>query len=110
MCGRWCRTSIGQHAIKSAAPRFLNKKMLTIDPTGMCSHLQKKLFDAEGAYHPIWTAMQNDPELTAAVRQRQLHIYRNSKKILVLAGKSAPKIIRDDKICQLLPKIQTIRQ
>jgi hypothetical protein len=46
--------------------------------------------------------MQADPELTAVVRSRQLHIYRNGKKALVLAGKSAPKIIREDSICELL--------
>ena len=46
--------------------------------------------------------MQNDSELTAVVRSRQLHIYRNGKKVLVLAGKSAPKIIREDSICELL--------
>ena len=40
--------------------------------------------------------------LTTVVRLRQLHIYRNGKKILVLAGKSAPKIIREDKICEML--------
>jgi len=45
--------------------------------------------------------MQDGPELTAVVRSRQLHIYRNGKKILVLAGKSAPKIIREDPICEL---------
>ena len=50
----------------------------------------------------IWKAMQNDGELTAVVRSRQLHIYRNTKKILVLAGKAAPKIIRDDKICEMI--------
>ena len=44
--------------------------------------------------------------LTAVVRSRQLHIYRNGKKVLVLAGKSAPKIIREDKICNLLTKQQ----
>ena len=38
----------------------------------------------------------------AVVRSRQLHIYRNGKKVLVLAGKSAPKIIREDPICDLL--------
>ena len=43
--------------------------------------------------------MQDDPELTAVVRSRQLHIYRNGKKVLVLAGKAAPKIIREDRIC-----------
>ena len=75
---------------------------MTIDTTNMCSHLQKKLFDEAGIYHPIWQAMQDDPELTAIVRSRQLHIYRNGKKVLVLAGKSAPKVIREDKIRDLL--------
>ena len=76
--------------------------MLTIDTTNMCSHLQKKLFDEDGVYHHLWEAVQNDLELTAVVRSRQLHIYRNGKKMLVLAGKSAPKIIREDKICEML--------
>ena len=47
---------------------------MTIDTTNLCSHLQKKLFEPEGVYYPIWQAMQNDEELTAAVRSRQLHI------------------------------------
>ena len=76
--------------------------MLTIDTTNMCSHLQKKLFDEDGIYHPLWTAMQDDNELTAVVRSRQIHIYRNGKKVLVLAGKSAPKMIREDPICELI--------
>ena len=76
---------------------------MTIDTTNMCSHLQKKLFEEDGIYHPLWIAMQDDPELTAVVRFRQLHIYRNDKKVLVLAGKSAPKIIREDRIYELLP-------
>ena len=87
---------------------------MTIDTTNLCSHLQRKLFDVDGIYHPLWIAMQDDPELTAVVRSRQLHIYRrsatketlglskNGKKILVLAGKSAPKIIREDPICELV--------
>ena len=79
-----------------------NINKMTIDTTNMCSHLQKKLFDEDGVYHHLWKAMQDDPELTAIVRSRQLHIYRNGKKVLVLAGKSAPKIIREDKICDLL--------
>ena len=74
---------------------------MTIDTTNLCSHLQRKLFDVDGIYHPLWIAMQDDPELTAVVRSRQLHIYRSGKKILVLAGKSAPKIIREDTICEL---------
>lgn len=77
--------------------------MTTLDTSQMCSHLQKKLFDADGLYHSLWTALQDDPELTAVVRSRQLHIYRNGKKVLVLAGKSAPKIIREDRICEMLP-------
>ena len=76
--------------------------MITLDTTNMCSHLKKKLFDEDGVYHHLWKAMQDDPELTAVVRSRQLHIYRNGKKVLVLAGKSAPKIIREDKICKML--------
>ena len=76
--------------------------MITIDTTNMCSHLQKKLFEEDGMFHSLWIAMQNDSELTAVVRSRQLHIYRNGKKVLVLAGKSAPKIIREDPICKLL--------
>ena len=80
--------------------------MMTLDTTNMCSHLQKKLFDEDGVYNHLWVAMQDDPELTAVVRSRQLHIYRNGKKVLVLAGKSAPKVIREDKICNLLMEQQ----
>ena len=77
---------------------------MIIDTTNMCSHLQKKLFDEEGVFHHLWLAMQDDQELTAVVRSRQLHIYRKGKKVLVLAGKAAPKVIREDKICDMLPK------
>ena len=80
--------------------------MMTIDTTNLCSHLQKKLFEPEGVYYPIWQAMQNDKELTAVVRSRQLHIYRNGKKILILAGKAQPKIIREDKLNELIKKIK----
>ena len=78
--------------------------MVTIDTTNMCSHLQCKLFEEDGIYHPLWMAMQDDSELTAVVRSRQLHIYRDGKKVLVLAGKAVPKVIRKDRICELLPK------
>ena len=78
------------------------KSMTTIDTTNMCSHLQRKLFEEDGIYHSLWIAMQDDSELTAIVRSRQLHIYRNGKKVLVLAGKTAPKVIREDSICDLL--------
>ena len=80
--------------------------MIAIDTTNMCSHLQKKLFDDDGEYHHLWMAMQNDPELTAVVRSRQLHIYRNGKKVLVLAGKSAPKTIREDPVCEHQQRLQ----
>ena len=73
---------------------------MTIDTTNMCSHLQRKLY--EGEYRAIREQIESDPTLTAIVRSRQLHIYRDGKKILVLAGKSAPKIIRDDKLNQLI--------
>ena len=76
--------------------------MKTIDTANMCSHLQKKLFEEDGEYHRLWMALQDDEDLTAVVRSRQLHIYRNGKKVLVLAGKSAPKIIREDPICEMI--------
>ena len=75
---------------------------MTIDTTNMCSHLQRKPFEEDGIYHSLWMVMRDDSELTVVVRSRQLHIYRNGKKVLVLAGKSAPKIIREDSICELL--------
>lgn len=75
---------------------------MTIDTTNMCSHLQKKLFEEDGIYHPLWIAMQDDLGLTAVVRSRQLHIYRNGKKVLVLAGKATPKVIREDRICDFV--------
>lgn len=78
--------------------------MLKLDTTNMCSHLQKKLFEKDGEFYSLWIAMQNDPELTAVVRSRQLHIYRNGKKVLVLAGKATPKVIREDKLCEILQK------
>ena len=75
---------------------------MTIDTTNMCSHLQRKLFSADGEYRAIREQIETDPTLTAVVRSRQLHIYRDGKKILILAGKSAPKIIREDKLTELL--------
>ena len=47
-------------------------------------------------------AMKDDETLTGIVRNRQLHIYRNGKKILILAGKAQPKIIREDKLNELI--------
>ena len=74
---------------------------MDVDTTNMCSHLKRKLFEEDGPYHKIWLALQADNELTAIVRSRQLHIYRNGKKVLILAGKAAPKILREDKITEL---------
>ena len=76
--------------------------MKSIDTTNMCSHLQCKLFAPDGEYSAIREQIEGDPTLTAVVRSRQLHIYRDGKKVLVLAGKSAPKIIREDKLTELL--------
>ena len=74
---------------------------MEVDTTNMCSHLKRKLFEEDGPYHKIWLALQADSELTAIVRSRQLHIYRNGKKVLILAGKAAPKVLREDKITEL---------
>ena len=67
-----------------------------IDTTNMCSHLRHKLMNADGVYHQIWQTLNDDPELTAVVRSRQLHIYRNGKKVLVLKGKVKPQIVKED--------------
>lgn len=75
---------------------------MTVDTTNLCSHLQKKLLEPDGIYHPIWQAILHDDELTAVVRSRQLHVYRNGKKILILAGKVRPKMIREDKLNELI--------
>ena len=76
--------------------------MASIDTTNMCSHLQRKLFAEDGEFRAIREQIESDPTLAAVVHSRQLHIYRDGKKILVLAGKSAPKIVRDDKLSELL--------
>ena len=81
---------------------FTRNKEMNIDTTNMCSHLQRKLFAPDGEYRAIREQIESDPTLTAVVRSRQLHIYRDGKKILVLAGKSAPKIIREDRLTELL--------
>ena len=73
-----------------------------IDTTNMCSHLRHKLMDADSIYHHVWQTIQDDPELTAVVRSRQLHIYRNGKKVLVLKGKAEPQIVREDPIDELI--------
>ena len=64
--------------------------------------LAAKLMDADGTYHQIWQTIQDDPDLTAVVRSRQLHIYRNGKKVLVLKGKAEPQIVREDPIDELI--------
>ena len=43
---------------------------MEIDTSNMCSHLKRKLFEADGPYHKIWLALQTDNELTAIVRSR----------------------------------------
>ena len=87
----------------------------------MCSHLQRKLFEEDGIYHSLWIAMQDDPELTAVVRSRQLHIYRNGQKVLVLAGKAADEagnlppdlkrgVLSEDGIWNLLSDYRNIQK
>lgn len=43
------------------------------------------------------------------VRSRQLHGYRNGKKVLTLAGKSASKVIREDCIYEMLPGVEQVK-
>ena len=50
----------------------------------------------------IWLALQTDNELTAIVCSRQLQIYRNGKKVLILAGKAAPKVLMEDPLATLI--------
>ena len=75
---------------------------MALESTNMCSHLKRKLFEEDGQYHKIWLALQADSELTAIVRSRQLHIYRNGMKILILAGKAAPKVLLEDILLEML--------
>lgn len=75
---------------------------MELESTNMCSHLKRKLFEEDGQYHKIWLALQADSELTAIVRSRQLHIYRNGMKILILAGKAAPKVLLEDILLEKL--------
>lgn len=58
--------------------------------------------DSDGVYHQIWQTIDDDAELTAVVRSRQLHIYRKGMKVLILKGKVAPQIVREDVICDLI--------
>ena len=75
---------------------------MEVETTNMCSHLKRKLFEEDGPYYKIWLALQADNELSAIVRSRQLHIYRNGKKILILAGKAAPKVLMEDRLATLI--------
>ena len=75
---------------------------MEIDTSNMCSHLKRKFFEADGSYHKIWLALQADNELTAVVRSRQMHIYRNGKKILILAGKAVPKVLVEDRLATMV--------
>lgn len=75
---------------------------MEVDTINMCSHLKRKLFEEDGPYYKIWLALQADNELSAIVRRRQLHIYRNGKKILILAGKAAPKVLMEDRLATLI--------
>ena len=34
-----------------------------------------------------------------------MHVYRNGKKVLELAGKAASNVIREDKLCGMLAEV-----
>ena len=46
---------------------------MTIDTTNMCSHLQKKLFEPDGVYYPIWQAMKDDIAMGAHATTENLN-------------------------------------
>ena len=71
----------------------------SINPSDLCSHLRNKLFDANGCYHAIWETIQNDTTITAVARARQLHIYRNGKKILYWRARLHRKL--SEKMCSV---------
>lgn len=52
---------------------------MTIDTTNMCSHLQKKLFEPEGVYYPIWQAMQDDETLSSGTKQTAAHLQKREE-------------------------------
>lgn len=55
-----------------------------------------KIFSADGEYRKLRLMMQEAPEITAAVRNRQLHVYRNGKKIIILTGKAGIKVLKEE--------------
>lgn len=55
--------------------------MMTIDTTNTCSHLRRKLFEWE------WSSAESESN--------------KAKKVLVLAGMTAPKVIREDRILEM---------
>ena len=81
------------------------QNIMAVEMENMCSHLKRTLLEADGVYHAVWQQIAEDDELTAVVRSRQLHIYRNGKKVLILAGKSAPKLLHPDPLEKLLKEI-----
>ena len=53
------KPSLTKHGTK-AVTMAEKEDQMTIDTTNMCSHLQKKLFEEDGIYHPLWLAMQDE--------------------------------------------------
>lgn len=49
----------------------------------------------------IWMKHEAGP-MSEHIWAPELHIYRNGKKFLILAGKAAPKILREDQLISLL--------
>lgn len=75
--------------------------MTTIDTSKLCSQLVDKLFNEDGEFHQIWLTIQADPSLSAAAHNRQLTVYRNGKRIMILAGKAGIRFLRVEE-CRLL--------
>ena len=46
---------------------------MTIDTSNMCSHLQKKLFEEDGIYHPLWMGMLSVNYAIERITQMEHH-------------------------------------
>ncbi|MCQ2050304.1 MAG: hypothetical protein MJZ22_04800 [Candidatus Saccharibacteria bacterium] len=56
----------------------------------LCSHLRAKL-EYGGEYDALVKELRRDPEVTFKAINRQLHVYKEGKKILILTGRSGIK-------------------
>ena len=63
---------------------------LDVENMPLCSHLKAKLAKG-GEYHRRVQRLIKNPSYTFKAIRRQLHIYKDGKKVLILTGKSGIK-------------------